>query len=102
MHRFNYLLAKDAQRHNWQLDGAKQDSEFITAHVKHPEVVYRETISVCVAFILNAIRVLEDIHVYYSTGYSGLKIYYCRGARLEKDSMQEFGKALARREREAA
>lgn len=102
LHRFNYLLAKDAQRHNWQLDGAKQDSEFITAHVKHPEVVYRETISVCVAFILNAIRVLEDIHVYYSTGYSGLKIYYCRGARLEKDSMQEYGKAWARREREAA
>lgn len=56
------------------LDGAKQATKFITAHVKHPEVVHRETINVCVAFILNAIGGLEDIHVYYSTGYSGLKI----------------------------
>ena len=56
------------------LDGAKQAGKFITACVQHPEVVHRETISVHMAFILDVIRGLEDICVYYSIGtQSGLK-----------------------------
>ena len=60
--------------HLLHLDGAKQAGKFITACVQHPEVVHRETISVHVAFVLDAIRGLEDICVYYSIGtQSGLK-----------------------------
>lgn len=70
------------------LAGAKQAGKFSTACVKHPEVVHRETISVHVAFIVDVIRRLEDICVYYSIGYSvRTENSHRRDARRKKDLM---------------